>query len=282
MFFNDVFRIPKQGKISEKTILARIVATITIVIVCLFAMCFSAYAYFTCNVTSGSNRIKTASFTTTVVIERANPTTKIIEFPPYISDHNDLKIEGLEVGEWYNVTITPSEENTAKTGFVVISADGCDLEYHTQQIGVDKKVKSEYTKELTFKIMITDATNLILKSCWGTSTFYQAERENSAQYITQNEKLNIIVNGYSEPNLNPESNETTNEVSTQKEDTATELPPDATPSKESGSTESTLSSAPSQITNSSDLNTSSSSNEEPELTDSSVTSASSDTEIEET
>ena len=60
--YNEFFYIPKYGKVKEKVMLMRTALTVVIMVVCLFAMSFTAYAYFSHNVTSGSNIIKAAYF----------------------------------------------------------------------------------------------------------------------------------------------------------------------------------------------------------------------------
>ena len=165
--YNEFFYIPKHGKVREKVMLTRIAMTVTIVIMCLAAMSITAYAYFSYNITSGSNTIKAASFYTDVTVQITDADGKAVDnsqITPITSDHKNFVVRGLEVGKWYKFTIVKSERNTAETGFIVVSSEGCPITYHTQQLGVDKSVPGEYTSEITFKLMITDATEVTLKS----------------------------------------------------------------------------------------------------------------------
>jgi len=66
--YNEFFYIPKHGKVREKVMLARMASMIAIVIMCLAAMSITAYAYFSYNITSGSNIIKAANFEANVSI----------------------------------------------------------------------------------------------------------------------------------------------------------------------------------------------------------------------
>lgn len=200
--YNEFFYIPKHGKIREKVMLARVAAIIAIMIMCLAAMSLTAYAYFSYNVTSGSNIIKAANFETEVSIQITDADGKAVEnnnITPITSDHKNFRIEGLEVGKWYNITIKPTDRSTAQTGFIIVSVDkGCNVTYHTQQLGVDENVEGGKTPEIRFKLMITDATNVILESHWGTSSHYDAYKNkgnNEELYITQDEKIKMIVNG---------------------------------------------------------------------------------------
>lgn len=56
------FDTEKEEKISEKTFLSRITASVIIIIVCLIAMSISAYAYFSCDVSSPKETIRSASY----------------------------------------------------------------------------------------------------------------------------------------------------------------------------------------------------------------------------
>ena len=69
--YRELFYVPKHGKVNDKVMLGRIVITITIIVTCLVAMSFTAYAYFSYNVTSVSNTIKAAEFYTDVTVHIA-------------------------------------------------------------------------------------------------------------------------------------------------------------------------------------------------------------------
>ena len=76
-FYNEFFYIPKHGKIREKVMLTRIAMTVTIVIMCLAAMSITAYAYFSYNITSASNKIQAANFETNVNIQITDETANL-------------------------------------------------------------------------------------------------------------------------------------------------------------------------------------------------------------
>ena len=137
--FNEFFYIPKHGKVREKVMLTRIAMTVTIVIMCLAAMSITAYAYFSYNISSGSNIIKAAHFETKVSIQITDENEEAVDINPITSNYQTYKV-GLDAGKIYTVTITPTENSTAKTGFVVITANGCEKTYHTQQLGIDTNI----------------------------------------------------------------------------------------------------------------------------------------------
>ena len=197
--YNEFFYIPKYGKIREKVMLARVAMTVVIMVVCLAAMSITAYAYFSYNVTSGSNIIRSATFKTEVQVQITDSNGKAVDtVKPITSDYKSFKIEGLTVGETYTISVAPiKDEKAAKTGFVIVTADNCPDTYYTQQLGKDENVEGGETNKLSFEIMITDSTTVYLRAHWGTSSYYD-EFQNKAEelYITQNEVIKLVVNGF--------------------------------------------------------------------------------------
>ena len=278
--YREFFYIPKYGKIREKVMLTRVVTTVAVIVFCLAAMGITAYAYFSYNITSGSNIIKSASFYTDVTVQITDADGKAVDnsqITPITSDHKNFVVRGLEVGKWYKFTIVKSERNTAETGFIVVSSEGCPITYHTQQLGVDKSVPGEYTSEITFKLMITDATEVTLKSHWGTSSCYsdyKIDSVNDERYIILNEEITMFVNGHTKPNVStgtdegsddesketgsttPSTNTTTGtetpstqtSESTTTPSTETSTPVETTPSETTGESESTNTTEPSSTT----------------------------------
>ncbi len=199
--YNELFHIPKHGRIREKVMMARIITAITIVIMCLAAMGITAYAYFSCSISSDSNMIKAAHFVAKVSVQNADDQGEIKEIKTINGNSQNHKI-ALNAGELYTVTITPTENSTAKTGYVVVSADGCDETYDTQQLGIDLNADEGKRKSISFKIMATDKTNVRFLARWGTSSYYDAyinRDEDHELYITEGEQIKLIVNGMENP-----------------------------------------------------------------------------------
>lgn len=228
--FKEFYHIPEQGKICEKTIVTRLVLTITIIIVCLMGMTFTAYAYFSCNVSSDLNVIKSANFEMNVSVEIADSKGKNLnsEVKPITSDYQKFKLSDLKVGEWYTVTITPNEKSTVKTGFALITATNCKETYHTQQLGVDANMPGGVTSEIKFMLMVTDVTDVILEAHWGTSSYYpELENANLERYITyQNsemEKIKMVIGEHTEPNLHKSNVSTPKSVTTSTNKSTTSI-----------------------------------------------------------
>lgn len=126
--YNDFFYIPKHGNIAEKVFVTRIIVSVTVIVVCLAAMTFSAYAYFTSTVTSSRNTIAAADYSVEIT-------------PP----------EGMEKAEVYTLDNTQNSEDkvfafeikrsaeaTASVGYCkidVMTDTGTVQEYFTKPIG---------------------------------------------------------------------------------------------------------------------------------------------------
>lgn len=140
--YNKYFRIPKHGKLSEKVFLARITLSITLIVVCLAAMSYSAYAYFSCTVTSGVNIIRSAVYKLDIIPE-------IAELQPvggiYILDNT----AGTDTAE-YKFKIVKSKEATADVGYCEIEIqtdDGRHQTLYTEPIGTFKAGGEKHTDE---------------------------------------------------------------------------------------------------------------------------------------
>ena len=206
--YNEFFYIPKHGKVREKVMLTRIAMTVTIVIMCLAAMSITAYAYFSYNITSGSNIIKSASFYTDVTVQiAAEDGTAVDTITTNTSDHKSHSAE-LSANKTYTITLKHNDRSTAQTGFVIVTVEGCETKYHTQQIGRDGDGNT-YT--ITFKLTPGANTVVTFRSHWGTSTYYGYAGDsdnNIEEYILDGEDIELVISG-SKPN----------KVSTQSEDT---------------------------------------------------------------
>ena len=270
--YNEFFYIPKHGKVREKVMLTRIAMTVTIVIMCLAAMSITAYAYFSYNITSGSNIIKSASFYTDVTDQiAAEDGTAVDTITTNTSDHKSHSAE-LSANKTYTITLKHNDRSTAQTGFVIVTAEGCETKYHTQQIGRDGDGNT-YT--ITFKLTPGANTVVTFRSHWGTSTYYGYAGDsdnNIEEYILDGEDIELVISG-SKPNkvssqsedttdkseestITPSTNTTTGtetpstqtSESTTTPSTETSTPVETTPPETTGESESTNTTEPSSTT----------------------------------
>ena len=221
--YNEFFYIPKHGKIREKVMLTRIAMTITIMVICLAAMSITAYAYFSYNVTSGSNTIKAASFYTDVTVQITDADGNAVEtITTNTSDHKSHSAT-LDANKTYTITIKHNARSTAQTGFVIITADKCETKYHTQQLGRDGDGNT-YT--ITFKLTPSANTVVTFRSHWGTSSFYADFKEigeNDERYIIDGDDVKLTIDGVAPSDKTNTSGETepTGETTTPTTDATT-------------------------------------------------------------
>ena len=270
--YNEFFYIPKHGKVREKVMLARVAMTVVIMVVCLAAMSITAYAYFSHNVTSGSNIIKSASFYTDVTVQiTAEDGTAGDTITTNTSDHKSHSAE-LSANKTYTITVKHNDRSTAQTGFVIVTAEGCETRYHTQQLGRDGNGNT-YT--ITFKLTPGANTIVTFRSHWGTSTYYGYAGDsdnNIEEYILNGEDIELVISG-SKPNkvssqsedttdkseesaITPSTNTTTGtetpstqtSESTTTPSTETSTPVETTPLETTGESESTNTTEPSSTT----------------------------------
>lgn len=168
--YQEFFYIPQHGRITDKVMTTRVIAMVVAVIVCLTGMSLSAYAYFS-HSASSSSVLAAAEFKVEVTINDGAV--------PVVSEgytHTAL----LPVG---NTTVCVRSIGTAKNGYGIITLDGDDTVYHTQQITDDGTV--------TFHVHTDIETKLVLEAQWGTSSRYASEPREG--YLVDGDALEIVT-----------------------------------------------------------------------------------------
>ena len=183
-FYNTYFRIPQDGKISDKVMLVRVGLTAFLMIVCLAAMGLSAYAYFSHNITSGTNMIKAADFDATVEVK--------------IGENIVASENGVYTLEKKAYTVTLTKVGTATTGFCIVEiiAGKNTVKYHTEQLGdggMDPENAVTFTLDLAW-LTGADAVEVAFYPHWGTSCFYGYDStDDKTNYITENSIIEITI-----------------------------------------------------------------------------------------
>lgn len=201
--FKEFFYVPKYGKVREKVMLMHVTMSVVIIVMCLAAMSLSAYAYFSYNITSGSNTIKAANFEANVLISiTENDSSTAVNVT---KSNNASYTADIKAGKTYTVILDESQNSTAKTGFCIVTATGCADMFHSQQIGTDATVENGYTDKVTFQLKATADTTVTFLSHWGTSSYYDEyveKGEGGRLYITNanvdDNRVLLIINGVSE------------------------------------------------------------------------------------
>ena len=202
-------------RISDKKMLWHVVMSTTVVLLCVAAMGFSAFAYFSYNLTSDYNFVKTGSFETRVDITDENGDNISV----ITSDHKSHTAL-LSAGATYHVTLEHTNRSTVDTGFVVITAENCTVRsYHTAQIG---KSAVGASQTVSFWITPSDDTTVTFRSHWGTSTHYTEFNVSSERYVSSGDSLSITINNpqteeltQDEEEIGETSGEETNEESSE-------------------------------------------------------------------
>ena len=251
--YNEFFYIPKHGKIREQVMLTRIVSTIAIVIMYLAAMSITAYAYFSYNITSGSNTIKAASFYTDVTVQITDADGNAVEpIKTNTSDHKSHSAS-LDANKTYTITVQHNARSTAQTGFVIITADQCETKYHTQQLGRDGEGN---TDTITFKLTPGANTVVTFRSHWGTSSFYADFKEigeKDERYIIKGDDVKLTINGVAPSDGTKASDNTESKGETTTTPTTDTTAPttgteSSTPTNETTTSETTGTSEPTSTT----------------------------------
>lgn len=191
-----------QEKVSEKNLLTRGLVTLTVVILCLAAMTLTAFAYYSLDIVSGSNKIKAAVFDVNVTIQGDQGEVTVTPGP------NKTYKAVLPAGT-YSIEVAHSTQSTANTGFVTMEvADGM---YYTRQL-----TKSDHTNSLTFTFETNAEMAVKFSACWGTSIYHNTQAD---IYITENNNaVKITVAGISDEEVQePDVSETTEPEETESE-----------------------------------------------------------------
>ena len=108
--YNEYFYVPKEGKVREKVLFSRIAVAVIIMLIWMSAIGFTAYAYFTCSVTSGINTITSATYgMETEIVDSDDSQTKLEP------SSQDGMTSIYEVGAGvYNITLTATGTATTE------------------------------------------------------------------------------------------------------------------------------------------------------------------------
>lgn len=236
--YNEFFYIPKHGKVREKVMLARMASMIAIVIMCLAAMSITAYAYFSYNITSGSNIIKAANFEANVSITITDSNND----PVTVTKDGKVQTANLDAGK-YTIELTKGN-STADTGFCVISIG--DKTYYTDQIGVD--VKKDLTDAtVKFDLWLSSPTKLEVLSHWGTSVYYGYGDDGRTEiFIVSGATVDLTTNTTSGEGQSETGTDQSEETTTPSTETTT--PVETTTPETTGTSESETATEPSTTT----------------------------------
>ena len=154
--YNEYFHVPKEGKVREKVLFSRITVAVIIMLIWMSAIGFTAYAYFTCSVTSGINTITSATYgMETEIVDSDDSQTKLEP------SSQDGMTSIYEVGAGvYNITLTAT--GTATTGYckIEVKGTGKTVTLFTQQISPGGTI--------SFTLVPNADATVVITPQWGT------------------------------------------------------------------------------------------------------------------
>lgn len=190
--YEEYLYVPEEGQgvVREKVFFSRLAISIVCMAICMIAMGYNAYAYFTANIESTANVIQAATYSTKISVASATPNEGTVKA--------DAQIKGrytLTPGR-YNFTVT--KEGTSSTGYCRIDVDEVNengavsfkSSFYTQQLG--KVVGSEeLVNERTILISVDKDIVIQFVDCWGT---YAGAESNETTYLKDNEGIQVKDN----------------------------------------------------------------------------------------
>ncbi len=191
-FKEDYLRIEENGKLSEKVFIRRIVVGVISIVLCLSAMGFSAYAYFTSSVTSGTSTLTAATYSTEIIVTKASEgsTEESAEaLAPTVSGMT--QVYGLEADTKYTVTIKAT--GNAEKGYCKIVVDATSDKYDGIYYTVPLVPSGD---ALTFTIQCYENVAVEFITNWGSYSGYSAiSAENIIEMPTGESNFEVITIG---------------------------------------------------------------------------------------
>ena len=180
----EYFQVPKNGKVREKVLNARLTVGILGIFLCLIVMSITAYAYFTHSVTSKTESLRSASFDVSLSVTAPSGENPIVE-----TGADAYKVY-LKKGVPYSFSLQP--RGTASTGFCVMTVDGISEKFHTAQLGASG---GQRTDLLVFDLLLSEDAYVVFTPTWGTSSYFASADDPAVAevYILDGEALSLTV-----------------------------------------------------------------------------------------
>ena len=166
--YQKYFALPEEGKdiMGEQVFFARLAVSITCIVLCMTAMGFTAYAYFTASISSNMNQIQAASFD--LEVQEIEPQTEASS-----ASYEAEKTYRLKAGSIYKFVL--AKHGNASTGYCKIvltpndetSKETSEAVFYTQQFG-QVGGQNETINEREIYITVGVETTVKFVPCWGT------------------------------------------------------------------------------------------------------------------
>lgn len=160
LLVRKLFCAADVGKIEKNSYMSGMIMSMLAIVICLIAMCGSAYAFFTSTLTSECNVIQAAEFDIDIIESENSCVTKQSKYI-YMLNSNQTE---------YNLVFELLESGTATTGYAKVifelgeesSPDYQKTELYTKQIVEDGSQKIEVLMPLGYSVKVTFVPQ------WGT------------------------------------------------------------------------------------------------------------------
>lgn len=158
----------KQDKLSDKAFSQSLTISIFSILLCIVLLCSLTFAWFNQDVSSPSNTLEAGQFLVDITVTDDTTSTALVG-----SEKNGVWTYALETADTYTVTITVSDQATAK-GYCEVSLNGGELLSTVHLIGENYKgdVTGEPINAITFTVTHEDGENagsLVIAPHWGIS-----------------------------------------------------------------------------------------------------------------
>ena len=176
--YQKYFKLPEEGKgiMGEQVFFARLMVAIACIVLCISAMGFSAYAFFTASVSSNMNQIQAANFDLEIQIEAQTGTSSASyesEGTYKLQAGSIYKFKLLKIGNastgYCQIVLTPNDVTNKETSEAV---------FYTHQLG-QVEGQNETINEREISITVGVDTTVKFVPCWGT---YSGEGVSEVKY----------------------------------------------------------------------------------------------------
>ncbi len=166
----NIFFCAEKEKLTDKSFRQSIAISIFGIVLCMIALCSVTWAWFKTDVSSAVNQIQSAHCDVTVSVMSST------------ASNGKYTLEGEKD---YIVTISAS--GSAKSAYCILVVDG--VRHYTAQIPTSAE------NELTFTLRFSEAKDIEIITCWGTSSKPETERtfKNGVYYYNLKESKPITT-----------------------------------------------------------------------------------------
>ncbi len=195
--YDEYFYVPEEGKgvVREKVFFARLMLSVVCMAICMIAMGYNAYAYFTANIESNANVIQASTYSLDVSGDLTN------SGQGSFSKETETKHTYKLAAGTYDFVLTKSTDTTAKTGYarVDIFQGESVQQFYTQQIGGVLDAENKEITSRTVRIKVDAETTIQFIECWGT---YAGVESNMTTYLRDNEGIQVANSTIAKANTN--------------------------------------------------------------------------------